>query len=215
MLRKRDKVRLTSDREAAEAPLLLELAGLTDGGLGRDDDRVEDEAVLETLDLADHLGLLLDRAVVVDHTNTTKQSHVNGHVGLGDGVHGRRGEGSLECDITGKLRGQVDLGGGEANVTRQKEEVVVCLTTHLLLVQQVVDRDTILGLVLLEKLEGLGGILDLDTVGRHGADYCVAGYVKGCLLFVLAKLKSKDSMLVLTYHEEREEKDSSLCKELK
>jgi hypothetical protein len=43
----------------------------------------------------------------------------------------------------------------------------------------------------------------------------VWGCVKSCLLYVLAKLKSKDSMLVLTYHEEREEKDSALCKELK
>ena len=162
-------IRLTSDRETAEAPLLLQLAGLAHGGLGRDDDGVKDEAVLVTLDLADHLGLLLDRAVVVDHTNATKESHVDGHVGLGDSVHGRRGEWSLEGDVAGELRGHVDLGGREANVSRQEQEVVVCLTAHLLLVQELVDRDTILGLILLEQLEGLGGVLDLDAVGRHGA----------------------------------------------
>ena len=166
-------IQLTSHRETAEAPLLLQLAGLADGSLGRDDDGVKDEAVFVTLDLADHLGLLLNRAVVVDHTNATKESHVDGHVGLGDGVHGRRGEGSLEGDVAGELRGQVDLGGREANVAWQEQEIVVCLATHLLLVQKVVDRDTILGLVLLEELEGLGGILDLDTVGRHCAGYCV------------------------------------------
>lgn len=161
--------RLTSDGETAEAPLFLQLTGLTDGGLGRDDDGVEDEAVLVTLDLADHLGLLLDRAVVVDHTNATKKGHVDSHVGLGNGVHGRGGEGGLEGDVAGELGGHVDLGGREANVARQEQEVVVCLTAHLLLVQKLVDGDTILGLILLEQLEGLGGVLDLDAVGRHGA----------------------------------------------
>lgn len=36
-------------------------------------DGVSDEAVLELLDLADHLGLLLGGAVVVDDTDSSEQ----------------------------------------------------------------------------------------------------------------------------------------------
>jgi hypothetical protein len=193
VLENRDQ--LTSDGETAEAPLLLQLASLANGGLGRDDNGVKDEAVLVTLDLADHLSLLLNRAVVVDHTNAAKKSHVDSHVGLGDGVHGRGSEGGLEGDVAGELGGHVDLGGREANVTRQEQEVVVCLTAHLLLIQELVDRDTILGLILLEQLEGLGGVLDLDAVGRHGAgdDVVVFG---GDKCATVRSLRTNEGLLV-------------------
>jgi len=105
---------LTSDGEATETELLLEGNGLADGGLGGDDNGVEDETVLVALDLADHLGLLIGRAVVVNNTETTEESHVDGHVVLGDSVHGRREEGSLEGDALGDGRVKGDLVGGEA-----------------------------------------------------------------------------------------------------
>ena len=105
---------LTSDRETTEAPPLLQSLRLSDCGLGGDDDGVQDEAVLETLDLADHLGLLVGRAVVVNNTKTTEESHVDGHVVLGDGVHGRGEKGGLEGDALGDGRVKGDLVGGEA-----------------------------------------------------------------------------------------------------
>lgn len=79
---------LTSDREATEAPLGLQLLDLTDGGLGRDDNGVQNETILVSLNLTDHLCLILGGAVVVDNTQTTEQGHVNSHVVLGDSVHG-------------------------------------------------------------------------------------------------------------------------------
>lgn len=105
---------LTSNGETAEAELLLESNGLADGGLGRNDDGVEDEAVLVTLDLADHLGLVVGGAVVVDNTKTTEESHVDGHVVLGDGVHGGGEKRSLQGDALGDGRVKGDLVGGEA-----------------------------------------------------------------------------------------------------
>ena len=80
---------LTSDREAAKTPLLLECNGLSDCRLWRDNDWIGDEAVLESLDLADHLCLVCDGAVVVDDTDATQESHVDRHVMLGHSVHGR------------------------------------------------------------------------------------------------------------------------------
>lgn len=89
-------LKLTSDREATEAPFGLQVLSLADGGLGGEDDGIEDEAVLVSLDFTDHLGLVLSAAVVVDDTQTTEQSHMNGHVVLGDSVHGGGQQRSLQ-----------------------------------------------------------------------------------------------------------------------
>ena len=94
---------LTSDGEATETPLGLQLLGLADGGLGRKHNGVGDETVLVSLDLADHLGLILRSAVVVDNTQTSQQSHVDGHVVLGNGIHGGREKGGLEGETPGDL----------------------------------------------------------------------------------------------------------------
>jgi hypothetical protein len=105
---------LTSDGETAEAPLLLKSLGLCDSGRGRNDNGVKDEAVLEALDLAHHLGLVLLRAVVVNDTQTAEKSNVDGHVVLGDSVHGRRDEGRLERDALRDRGIKGDFGGREA-----------------------------------------------------------------------------------------------------
>lgn len=106
--------KLTSDRETTEAPLGLELLGFANGSLGGEDNGIKDEAVLVSLHLADHLGLSLRRAVVVDDTETTEQGHVDGHVVLGDGVHGRRQKGSLQRDTLGNRGIKRHIGGREA-----------------------------------------------------------------------------------------------------
>ena len=105
---------LTSDGETTEAPPLLQSLCLSNCGLGGDDDGVENEAILETLDLADHLGLVVLRAIVVDHTKTTEQSNVNSHVMLSDRVHGRGDERSLEGDALCDRSVESDIGGREA-----------------------------------------------------------------------------------------------------
>lgn len=112
----RDMIQLTSHRETTETPLGLQVLGLTDGSLGRKHDGVQDEAVLVSLNLPHHLGLRLGRAVVMDDTQTTEQSHVDGHVVLGDGVHGRGKKRSLQRDTLGHRGVQSDLGGREACV---------------------------------------------------------------------------------------------------
>lgn len=160
--------RRTSDREATKAPFLLEGLGLANGGVAGNDDGVEDEAVFITLHLADHVGLLLGGAVVVDDTEATLKSHVNGHLVLSHSVHGRRDKGSLEGDALGDVGVEHDLGGGEANVARKDEEIIVGQATVLDSVHELVEVETIEGLVLLEHLEGALVIKDLGPVdGSH------------------------------------------------
>lgn len=168
-----DKLRRTGDGETTKSPLLLESLGLADSGLLGDEDGIVDEAILVSLDLADHLGLVIWGAVVMNDTNTALQCHVDGHVVLGDRVHGGGHERGLERDALGDGRIEGDVGGGEADVARQEKEVVVCQTTVDLGVHQVVDAESIAGFILLEDLLGLGEVLNHDRAvcstvgGRH------------------------------------------------
>ena len=77
-------------------------------------DWVGDHPTFRTLDLADHLGLVVLGAVVVDHTKTTEQGNVDSHVVLSDCVHGRRDERSLEGDALCDRGIEGDIGGREA-----------------------------------------------------------------------------------------------------
>lgn len=63
---------LTSDGEATETPLGLQILSLSDGSFGRENNGIQDETVLVSLHLADHLSLVLRGAVVVDDTQTTE-----------------------------------------------------------------------------------------------------------------------------------------------
>jgi len=152
---------LTCDGETTESPLLLEGLGLANSGVALDHDRVDDEAVLIALHLANHVGLGLRRAVVVNDTETTLKSHVDGHVMLGDSVHRRRDKGCLKRDTLGDGRVEADGRGREANVAGQQEEVVVSETTLHLGVHQILNTEAITALVLLQVLLSLGVVEDL------------------------------------------------------
>lgn len=164
---------LTSNRETTETPLVLEGSGLGDGGSTVHDNGVVDEAVLVTLDLADHIGLRVGRAVVVDDTKTALQSHVDGHLILSHSVHRGGDKGSLESDALGDLGVKRDGGGGEADVAGEEEEIIVGQATVLGGVHELVDVKTIEGLVLLEHLKGIEVVKDLN-VSVVGHCDCVA-----------------------------------------
>lgn len=160
---------LTRDGETTEAPLLLEGLGLANSGLLGDEDRVVDETVLEPLDPANHVGLSLRRAVVVNNTNTTLQGHVDSHLVLSDGVHGRGDKRCLKGDALGDGGIEAHSRSGEANVARQEEEVVVGQTSMGLGVHKILDGEAITALVLLEELLGLGVVQNLGhAVDRDG-----------------------------------------------
>lgn len=162
--------RLTCDGETTKVPLLLEGLSLTDSGVAVNDNGIKYETVLITLDLANHVGLSIGRAVVVDNTQTTLESHVDGHLVLGNGIHRRRDERGLERDPLGDRGVEADLRGREANVTGEQEEVVVGQTTVLGGVHELVDVEPIAALVLLEHVQSGSMVEDLGggTVGdRH------------------------------------------------
>jgi hypothetical protein len=87
---KAERIILTSDRNSSKTLLCLDIPNIANGVLGAHDDRIQNESVLILLDLLDHLGLVFSGAVVVNETDTTQKCHEDGHLVLGDSVHGRR-----------------------------------------------------------------------------------------------------------------------------
>lgn len=160
---------LTCDWETAETPLLLESLCLTESGVTGNDNRVEDEAVLITLHLANHVGLSIRGAVVVNDTETTLESHVNSHLVLSDSVHGRGHKRRLDGNALGDGGVKDHLRGREANVARQQQEVIVGQTTVLGRVHELMEIKAIVGLVLLEHLQGSGVVkrTSESVDGRH------------------------------------------------
>lgn len=159
---------LTCDGETAETPLLLEKLRIADGGVAANDNGVEDEPVLVSLDLADHVGLGLGGAVVVDNSQTALQSHVDGHLVLSDSVHGRRDEGGLEGDALCDGGIKRHLRGRKADVAGQQQEVIVGQTAVLGRVHELVEVEAILGLVLVQHVESRGVVEDLGVAAGDG-----------------------------------------------
>lgn len=156
--KKEERIR-TCDWETAEAPFLLQSLDFLDGLILAEDNRVEDEAILVTLDLLDHLCLLVWRAVVVNNTETTLESHGDGHLVLSDSVHRRRNEWGLENNSLGHRRLEADRGCWESNVAGENQEIVICKTSVLLRVEEALNIEAIAGLVLvLQDLQGLARI---------------------------------------------------------
>lgn len=105
---------LTSDRKTTEAPLGLQVLCFTHGSLGGENDGIQDKAVFKSLHLADHLGLVCGRAVMVNNTQATQEGHVDRHVVFSYGIHGRRQKGSLQGDTLGDGGVKSDIRGREA-----------------------------------------------------------------------------------------------------
>ena len=79
----------TCDRKTTKAPFVSQLFCFAYSGLRGKNEWFRNEAILVSLDLTDHVGLVICGTVVVEDTKTTKQRQVNGHVFFSDGIHRR------------------------------------------------------------------------------------------------------------------------------
>jgi hypothetical protein len=147
---------LTSDRETSKSPLLLQCLDFPDSAVAAEDNRVQNEAILETLYLLHHLCLLVGGTIVMNDTQATLKGHMNCHFMFGNSIHGGRDEWGLERDSLGDWRLQSDLGGSKANIARKDKEIIVGQTPMLLGVKNTFNVKPITLLVLFQHLEGLG-----------------------------------------------------------
>ena len=102
-----------------------ELIELSNRGIRPDSHRVGDHAGLRALDAPYLLRLLLNGQVAVEDADTALTGHGNGHVRLGDRVHGRREEGRGQADPRSQPGGRIDLGGDDVGQPGQQEHVII------------------------------------------------------------------------------------------
>ena len=114
-----------SDGDAGITKGVLDVDDILDGVGRREADGVGDETILVLLDLVNLGGLRLDAVVGMDDADASLEGHLDGHLGLSDGVHGRRDKGCLELDVLGKLGGDVNLVEGKVDVAGHHNHIIV------------------------------------------------------------------------------------------
>jgi len=96
---------------------------------------------------------------VVDDPETSVKGDGDGHLSLGDGVHGGREEGAVEGDLLGDFGLEGDFRGGKIDLSGQDQEIVVGQSSLSVPpgVHQLSQRETVPGFVLFEGGQGLVG----------------------------------------------------------
>ena len=61
----------------------------------------------------------------MDDPNASLKGHGNRHLVFRDSVHWGRHEWSIQLDISGELRGNVNVANTEMNVSRHHDEIVI------------------------------------------------------------------------------------------
>ena len=98
-------------RNASDTILRHQTQGLFNQRIARKHNRVHNQAALGTLNLADLLGLTLDTHILVNHAEPPVLGNGDGHLKLGDCIHGRRNDGHFEFNIPTQSTGDIDIPG--------------------------------------------------------------------------------------------------------
>ena len=106
-----------------ELPFFFIGKNLADGHILIDADRFLDEAVQVEFHLGDLGGLFLRAEVLVDDTDPAEFRDLDRHFGLGNGIHGRAGEGNLQANVSRELRLDVDVIRQGRGVSRRQPHV--------------------------------------------------------------------------------------------
>ena len=100
------------NRDATNFVLFHHIEGIAHRLIVADRDGVIDHAIFGSLNGLHLAGLLLNGHIFVDDTNATLTSNGNGHLALGNGVHGCGDNRGVERNVAREF-------GGQANLARQ------------------------------------------------------------------------------------------------
>jgi hypothetical protein len=87
-------------------------------------DRIDDHAAFRALHLVDFGGLLLDGEIAMNNAEPALLRQRDGHVRLGDRVHGGADDGNVEADVASELRLRAGLRGNYIGARRQQKNVI-------------------------------------------------------------------------------------------
>src|SRR5439155_15024463 len=98
-------------------------AGGADALVGRQGDRIDDDAVFAALDLVHFACLVGDGQVLVNDADAAFLGQGDGQVAFGHGIHRGRDNGQIEANIPGQLRAHVHVAGDDVAVAGLQENV--------------------------------------------------------------------------------------------
>ncbi len=116
---------LIDDRQAGDMETAAQLVEIGQRHIRAHGERIVDHTGFGTLDDIDLSGLIVDGEVAVQHADAAVTSHGNGHVGLGDGIHGGGNGRNLHRDVTGQMSGGVHLGRNDIRLVRQQQHIII------------------------------------------------------------------------------------------
>ena len=107
-----------------------DVKSLCHGAAAGNGDGVVDHAVLSTLDDGHLACLLVDGHVLVDDADASLAGDGNGHLALGDGVHGSRHKGHVQLDVAREAGFQLYRLGQYFRVSGNQQDVVEGQAVH-------------------------------------------------------------------------------------
>jgi hypothetical protein len=119
-----DRLGAHDDGHAGNVLRAGQLEHLADRLVGRDRDRIVDDAALELLHPMDLACLGFDAHVLVDDADAAFLGHRDRQARFGDRVHCSGQHRQAEADRAGELRAQVGVARQEVGVRRDQEHVV-------------------------------------------------------------------------------------------
>ena len=122
-----DELAVLRDGNAADLVALHQRDRLADAVVGREEERIGDDAVLAPLDLVDLARLFLDAHVLMNDADTALPRERNGKFTFRDGVHRRTHKRDVEFEIVRELRVEIDArrkhvgsGGDQQHIVKSK-----------------------------------------------------------------------------------------------
>jgi len=111
-------------RDAGDAVGFHQRAGLTQGGVGADRDRVDHHAAFKALHGANRGNLFFHGQVAVEHADPPELGHDDRHVGLCHGIHRGGDHRNVEPDLRGQPRARIGHRGQDIGFGRTQQHVV-------------------------------------------------------------------------------------------
>jgi len=111
-------------RHPRDSVALHQIVGVLERVIGRQENRIDDDAVLRPFDLVDLVSLSLDGKIFVDDAEAAFPCHGDRHARLGHRIHTRTDDGDIKFDIPGQISRDIDFPGQDLRPVGNEENIV-------------------------------------------------------------------------------------------
>ena len=117
-------------RDTTDMILRHDVEGLRYCGTNGNSDGIIDHTVLSTLDDSHLTGLIIDRHILMNDTDTTFTGNGDGHLRLGDGIHRCCHKRDVQLDVPREAGFQLYCLGQYFRISWNQQDIVKCQAVH-------------------------------------------------------------------------------------